>query len=76
MMPISDPRDRSFYPHHTHMKNTFLHYPGVSIGIGIGGGSVDKTLKFYVKVSYVIGKALSGELFCTRTGLVVLPVTS
>ena len=22
MMPISDPRDRSFYPHHTPMKDT------------------------------------------------------
>ena len=23
MMPISDPRDRFFYPHHTHMKDTY-----------------------------------------------------
>ena len=28
------------------------------------------TLKNYDKVFYVMGKALSGELFCTRTGLV------
>ena len=24
MMPISDPRDRFFYPHHTHMKDTYI----------------------------------------------------
>ena len=23
VMPISDPRDRSFYPHHTPMKDTY-----------------------------------------------------
>ena len=23
VMPISDPRDRFFYPHHTHMKDTY-----------------------------------------------------
>ena len=23
-MPISDPRDRFFYPHHTHMKDTYI----------------------------------------------------
>ena len=23
-MPISDPRDRSFYPHHTPMKDTYI----------------------------------------------------
>ena len=29
------------------------------------------TLKFYIKVFYVMGKALSGELSCTETGLVL-----
>ena len=24
VMPISDPRDRSFYPHHTPMKDTYI----------------------------------------------------
>ena len=24
VMPISDPRDRFFYPHHTHMKDTYI----------------------------------------------------
>ena len=24
MMPISDPRDRFFYPHHTPMKDTYI----------------------------------------------------
>ena len=27
--------------------------------------------KFYIKVLYVMGKVLSGELSCTKTGLVV-----
>ena len=37
VMPISDPRDRFFYPHHTHMKDTYSHlqslspYPGASV---------------------------------------------
>ena len=31
---------------------------------------MDKVLKFYVKVWYVMGKALSGELSYTWTGLV------
>ena len=30
-----------------------------------------KCVKFYFKVFYVMGKALSGELSCMRTGLVV-----
>ena len=24
VMPTSDPRDRFFYPHHTHMKDTYI----------------------------------------------------
>ena len=31
---------------------------------------MDKLLKFYVKVFYVIGKVLSDELSCSRTHLV------
>ena len=27
VMPISDPRDRFFYPHHTPMKDTYNHTP-------------------------------------------------
>ena len=38
---------------------------GIGVGICVGGGfDVSKMLKFYVKVFYVIGKALSGELSC------------
>ena len=37
--------------------------PGVGVGVGVGG-SISKMLKFYVKVFYVMGKALSGELSC------------
>ena len=34
-----------------------------TVGVGVGGGvGVSKMLKFYVKVFYVMGKALSGEL--------------
>ena len=39
-------------------------------GVGIGGVSMDKMLKFYVKVFYVMGNVLLGELSCTWTGLV------
>ena len=38
-------------------------------GFGIGG--VCKILKFYVKVFYVMDKALSGKLFYMQTGLVM-----
>ena len=31
---------------------------------------MDKMLKFYAKVFYVMGKVLSGELSCTKIGLV------
>ena len=41
------------------VQEELLYYPGV----GVGGG-VSKMLKFYVKVFYVMGKALSGELSC------------
>ena len=36
---------------------------GVGVGIGVGVG-VSKMLKLHVKVFYVMGKALSGELSC------------
>ena len=36
-----------------------MYYPGVGVGVGVG---VSK--KFNVKVFYVMGKALSGELSC------------
>ena len=42
--------------------------------IGIGGGSSissSKMLKFYVTVFYMVGKALSGELSCTQTYLML-----
>ena len=35
----------------------------VGVGIGVGGG-VGISKKFNVKVFYVMGKALSGELSC------------
>ena len=38
--------------------------------IGIGGVSMDKLLKVLLQSFYVMGKALSGELCCMRTGLV------
>ena len=34
------------------------------VGVGIGSSGVSKMLKLYVKVFYVMGKALSGELSC------------
>ena len=39
------------------------------VGCGVVGGGVSKMLKFYVKVFYVMGKALSGELSCLQTSL-------
>ena len=53
------------------VQKNYCTTPGVSVGIGGSGGDVDKMFKFNVKVFYVIGKALSGELSCMRTGLVV-----
>ena len=40
-------------------RKSYCTIPGVSVGVG-----VSKMLKFYVKVFYVMGKALSGELSC------------
>ena len=40
---------------------------GVRVGVGIS-----KMLKFYVGFFYVMGKAMSGELSCMGTGLVIV----
>ena len=48
-----------FLAHLDEVQEELLYYPGVGIG---GGGGVSK--KFNVKVFYVMGKALSGELSC------------
>ena len=45
------------------VQEELLYYPGVDVGVGIGGG-VHVSKKFNVKVFYVMGKALSGELSC------------
>ena len=37
---------------------------GVGVGVGVGGGGVSKIESFYVKVFYVMGEGLSGELSC------------
>ena len=45
---------------------------GGSIDVG-NANSISKMLKFNVEVClYVMGKALSGKLSCTQTGLVVV----
>ena len=51
------------------LRKSYCTSPGISvdvgIGIGVGGGiGISKMLKFYVKVFYVMGKALSGKLSC------------
>ena len=53
------------------VQEELLYYPGVGVGVGVGVGGgvgvgvgVRKMLKFYVKVFYVMGKALSGKLSC------------
>ena len=47
------------------MKSRKSYYttPGVGVGVGVGGG-VGVSKKLNVKVFYVMGKALSGELSC------------
>ena len=46
-------------------RKSYCTTPGVGVGVGSAGVVGDcKMLKFYVKVFYVIGKALSGELSC------------
>ena len=45
----------SFLPCLDEVQEELLYYPGVG---------VSKMLKSYVKVFYVMGKALSGELSC------------
>ena len=46
---------------------TVFSSPGrycITPGVGVGGVGFSKMLKFYAKVFYVMGKALSGKLFC------------
>ena len=58
--PIVIQTDR-FLAHLDEVQEDLLYYP--SIGVGVGGG-VGVSKKFKVKVLYVMGKALSGELSC------------
>ena len=52
-------------------KKRYCSTPGIDVAVCVSnGGSVGKLLKFYVKVFYVVGKTLSGELSCTCTSLV------
>ena len=44
-------------------RKSFCTTPGVGIGVGVGGG-VGVSKKFNIKVFYVMGKALAGELSC------------
>ena len=47
------------------VQEELLYYPGVGVGVGVCvGGGVGVSKKFNVKVFYVMGKALSGELSC------------
>ena len=58
-------------------RKSYCSTPGVGVCVGGSGGvGVDKMLKFYVKCFYVMGKALSGELSCTWTGLVLQALVS
>ena len=46
-------------------RKSYCTIPGVGVGVGVGvgaGGGVSVSKKFNVKIFYVIGKALSGEL--------------
>ena len=49
----------------TKSRKSYYTTPGVGVGVGVGiggSGGISKMLKFYVKVFYVMGKVLSGEL--------------
>ena len=47
------------------VQEELLYTPDVGVGVGVGGGvGVGVRKKFNVKVFYVIGRALSGELSC------------
>ena len=49
----------------TKSRKSYCTTTGVGVGVGVrGGGGVSKCLSFYVKLFYVMGKALSGELSC------------
>lgn len=57
-------------------RKRYCNDPGVDVG-GIhvrGGVGVGKKLKKYAKVFHVMRKAISGELYCTRTGPVILNI--
>ena len=50
-------------------RKSYCTTVGVGVGVGVGvvvavGVGISKMLKFYVKVFYVMGKALSGKLSC------------
>ena len=47
----------------TKSRKSYCTTPGVGVGVGVGGG-VGVSKKFHVKVFYVLGRALSGELSC------------
>ena len=54
-------------------RKSYCIVPGVGVvrGSGVGGG-VSKMFKFYVKVFYVMVKALSCKLWCTRQVLFMI----
>ena len=45
------------------VQEELLYYPGVGVDIGVGG-SIGVSKNFSVKLIYVMGKAMSGELSC------------
>ena len=51
--------------------STLVERPSHRISVGISGIGGVNTLKFYVKNFYAMDKALSGELYCAWTELVV-----
>ena len=50
------------------VQEELLAIPGIGGSCGI---HVDKMFTFHVKSFFVMGKALSGQLSCTWTGLVL-----
>ena len=53
-------------------RKSYCTTPAISIGICGGSGRVSKMLKFNFEVLQVVGKVLSGQLFCMETSLVFI----
>ena len=66
-MPISDPRDRFFYPHHTHMKDTYYIMPVQRDRASFPVRSIVHSLKL-TDLLYVHSLSITYLYICCRRG--------